>query len=113
MTSKIMWSQINTNHFARLIDHHPGGIVGDRENTLFRFNSLISDIFSHSVCDLLGNEHDFGFPATFGVWQCDFPVFDIDGSYFENFTDAHPTFGHELQHDAVAWIGRSENDLIN
>jgi HPt (histidine-containing phosphotransfer) domain-containing protein len=87
MTPEIMGAQIDPNHFARLIDHHPGGIVGDRENTLFRFNSLISDIFSHSVCDLLGNEHDFGFPATFGVWQCDFPVFDIDGSYFENFTD--------------------------
>jgi hypothetical protein len=79
MTSKIMWTQIHTHHFARLVDHYPGGIVSDRENTLFRLDPLILDVFSQSVYDFLGNEDNLRFPATFRVRQCDFAVLDIGG----------------------------------
>ena len=82
MTSEIMRPQIHTHYLDRLVDHHPGSIIGDRENTLLGLNSFVLNIFSKSVCDFLGNVHDFGFPATFRIWQCDLAILNIDGSDF-------------------------------
>ena len=74
---------------------------------------FISDVFPQAVCDFLGDEHQLGFLTAFGLRQCDFTVLDIDRSDFEHLTDAHPALGHQLQHDPVARVSRSENDLIN
>ena len=82
MTPEIMGPQIYTREIARFFDHNPSGIVSDRKNSLLWPNSFILDILSKSVCDFLGNVHDFGFQATFGVWQCDLAVFYIDRSDF-------------------------------
>jgi hypothetical protein len=83
MTPKIMRPQIDTRQLARLFYHHASSIVCNWENPLFNFNTLVLNVFSKSVCNFLGNVHDFGFPATFRIWQCDFAVLDIHRSDFE------------------------------
>ena len=113
ITPEIMWSQIDPYHFARLVNHHPSGIAGDGENTLLGLNSHILDIFPQSVYDFLRDENNLGFLAAFWVGNSDFSVLFINWPDFEHLTDPHPTFGHQVQHDPVASIGRSENDFIN
>jgi len=41
MAPEIMGAQIDSNHFARLVDHHPSSIVSNREYMLPRFNPFI------------------------------------------------------------------------
>jgi len=113
MTSQVMGPQIHTHHLARLFDHHPSSIVGDRENALLGPNSFILDIFLKSDCDFLGNVYDFRIPPTFGVRQCDLAVLDIDRFDFKHLTDPHSALGHQLHHDPVAKIGRFKNNFIN
>ena len=67
MTSKIMGTQIHTYHFARLVDHHPGSIVGDWENTLLRFNPFILDICPiDGVANVIEKGFETGVAVSFG-----------------------------------------------
>jgi hypothetical protein len=74
MASEIMRSQIHTRELACFFDHNPSSIVGDRKNSFLGSNSFILNIFPKSVCDFLRDVHDFRFPATFRVRQCNFVV---------------------------------------
>ena len=108
-----MGTQIDSTHSPRLVDHYPGSVVSDRENTFFRFNVFVSDIFSESVSNLLRDVYDLGFPATFRLRQGDFSVLDINRSDLQHLPDSHTALGHQFHHKPVPWIGCPENDLIN
>ena len=68
MTSKVMGAQIHTHHFARLVNHHPGSILGDWENALLRFNPFILDICPiDGVANVIEKGFETGVAVSYGV----------------------------------------------
>lgn len=80
---------------------------------MVRLDPFIADVSSEPISNLLWNVYDLLFLATFGISEEQFPLLYIVRSELQNLADSHTPSGHELQDEAVPWLGCSEYDLVD
>jgi len=87
--------EIDSNESTSLFHNSPGRRIGDWEDPLIRFNSLISDIVFESVSYLLRNKDNLCLFATFRISENKLSIFNISGSELQDLTYSHSTTGLE------------------
>jgi hypothetical protein len=76
-------------------------------------NFLISDVIFKPVSYLLRDENNLYPSATVGITEHKLSILNIPGSELQDFTNSHPTSGHQLQDKSVSRVLRPEDDLID
>ena len=108
-----MGLQMDPHNLPRLLDHHSRRWIGNRENPLVRLDLVLTYKFLQAMGQLLGNEGNLSLTPALGRLDVDPPPFNITGPQIENFTDSHPTSGHQFQDEPVSFVRGSENDFVH
>ena len=113
MASQIMWLQIDPHKFACLFHDHSRRRIGNRKDPLAWLNPFLPDKFLEAMGQLLGDEGNLSLTPTLGRLDDDPHSFDVTRFQAEDFTDSHPSSGHEFQDEPVSFTRGPENDFIN
>ncbi len=112
MSSEIMRFQMGPNHLSCFIHNLSPGRIGYWKYPLIRLDPFSGYVLLEAVCNLLRNEDDLPFLATFGSPEGEPSVLDIVWSQFQDFADPHSAPGHQLKDQPVPGSSGSEDDLI-
>jgi len=104
---------VDANHVACFIHNFSPGRIGYREYSLVRPNPFLGYVFLEAVRNLLRDEDNFLFLSTFGGSERELSILDVNGFQFQNFTDPHPTSGHQLKNQPIPGFDRAKDDLIH
>ena len=109
MPPEIVRSQLNPG----FLDDDPRCSIGDRENPVLRLDRLVLQVRPQPVNHLSGNEYDLRVLAAFWALDGKLLVVYISGSELQDFTDPHPSSGHQFQDEPVSQLCRSEDDFVD
>jgi hypothetical protein len=97
MSSEIMGFQMDPNHLSRFIHNFSPGCIGYWKYPLIRPNSFPGYVFLEAVRNLMRDKDDLPFLAALGGSESELSIFNITRCQFQDFTDPHPTSGHQFK----------------
>ena len=113
MAPQVVGTQPDVHHFTGLFHDDSGSPVSDGNDPLVGSDPLFWNILHQPVADLVREKDHLGALAALGLPDEGLAVLNIVGGQLQDFPDAHAPAGHELQHEPIALVCRSENDLVD
>jgi hypothetical protein len=104
---------MDSNQLPGFYHHHPGGLIGNRKYPILRDLAFFRRIITEPVGHLLRDEHDLVFLAAFRLSKDQFSILNVIQPQFQNFTDPHPSSGHQFENQPIPDFGGSKNDFVN
>ena len=113
MSTQIVWTEFDTDHFAGFDHHDPGSFIGNREYPIIVRIAHFQGVFTQSICHFLWDKNKLIFLAAFRFTQDQFSILQIAQFQFQHFTNPHAASGHQFEDQSIANLGCAEDDFVD